>query len=210
MPARRNSCGRRPCQVPKRRSLRLRRVGRNHHDPQLLQRPPHLRQAFVAHRPARRRSFKEVAGPIAVERAESPLPLDHFTQRRHHRACRFFLHPLRVVGLAGGVIQHLDQVVPAVVLEPLMAAPVQMQQHARQRPSRPPLAVCPALPPLLHQPRAMQRQLHPGVAQLAPSSPAPRRTLDNRAFCPPPAECLILRPPQADTSRANSAGHFTC
>ena len=34
---------------------------------------------------------------------------------RHHRLRRFRLHQLRVIGLANGVIQHFDQVVPAVI-----------------------------------------------------------------------------------------------
>ena len=123
-------------------------------------------QAFTDHRPTRRRRLKKVARPITVERAESPLPLHHFPQRRHHRARRFLLHQLRVVGLAGGVIQHLDQVIPTLVLKPLVPASVQVQQHPRQRPPRSPLAMHAPLPPLLHQPRPLQRQLHPRVAQL--------------------------------------------
>ena len=40
---------------------RLRRIGRDHLDPQLLQRPPHLRQAARIHRPARGVSKKGLA-----------------------------------------------------------------------------------------------------------------------------------------------------
>ncbi len=145
---------------------RLRRASRDHLDPQPLQRPPHLAQPFRAHRPPRRRGVKKVARPIAVERAESPLPLDHFPQPGHHRARRFLLYQLRVVGLAGGVIDDLDQVIPALVLKPLMPTPVQVQQHPRQRPARSPLAMHASLPPLLHQPRPLQRPLHPRAAQL--------------------------------------------
>ena len=41
-------------------------------------------------------------------------------QRRHQRAGRFLLHPRRVVGLARRVVQHLNQVVPTIILEPAM------------------------------------------------------------------------------------------
>src|SRR6266567_3803763 len=57
---------------------------------------------------------------------------------------------------------------PALVLKPAMAAAVQVQQHAGQRASRPPLAMRPTLATFLHQPRSLQRQLHPGVAQRGP------------------------------------------
>src|SRR6266568_2340824 len=146
-------------------SPRLRRVGGDHFDLQLLQRPPHLRQPPRIDRPACLRRLKEMARPVAIERAESSLALDHFRQRRHHRARRFFFHQLRVVGFVGRVVEHLDQVIPAVVLEPLVMTPIQVQQHPRQRPRRPPLAVYAALPRLLHQPRSLQGQLDPRVAQ---------------------------------------------
>lgn len=123
-----------------------------------------------------------MARPIAVERAKSPLPLDHFLPRRHHGARRFLLHPLGVVGFVRRVVQHLDQVIPAIVPEPLVVAAVQVQQHPRQGPGLAPLAMHPALARLLHQPRALQRELHPGVAQLdavlfPPSRSAGCRTL---------------------------------
>ena len=100
---------------------RLRRVSRDHLNPQPLQRPPHLGSVVRGLTgPPAAGVGEKVARPIAVKRAESSLPFDHFPQPGHHRARRLLLHQLRVVGLAGGVIDDLDQVIPTLVLKPLM------------------------------------------------------------------------------------------
>jgi hypothetical protein len=52
---------------------------------------------------------KEVTAPIAVERAEQAFAFDHLAHRCHHRARGFLLHQLRVVNLAGGVVQNHEQ-----------------------------------------------------------------------------------------------------
>src|SRR5208337_3118604 len=64
-----------------------------------------------------------------------------------------------------GVVDHLDQVIPVLVLKPLMPTAIQVEQHPGRRPTLAPLAMHPPLSPLLDQPRALQRQLHPGVAE---------------------------------------------
>src|SRR5437773_1825918 len=51
----------------------LRRVGRNHLYPQILHRPAHLRQPVLVHL----LSLTKSGSPIAVQRAEQPLGLDH-------------------------------------------------------------------------------------------------------------------------------------
>src|SRR5258708_5401341 len=107
-----------------------------------------------------------MAAPIAVQRAEYAFALDHFLQSRHHCRRRFLFHQLRVIDLARGVVQNHDQVVPPFILKPLVAAAVDVQQHPRQRPPLAPFAMHPALAPPRHQPRSLQRLLHPGVAQL--------------------------------------------
>ena len=86
----------------------------------------------------------------------------------HYRGRRFLLDQLRVVDFAGRVVEDHDQVVPALVLKPLVLAAVDMQQHPRHRTARTPLAMHPALAPSGHQSRALQCQLHPGVAQIDP------------------------------------------
>src|SRR5262249_1834032 len=78
--------------------------------------------------------------------------LHYFTQRRHHRRRRFLFHQLRVIDLARGVVQYHDQVVPTLVLKPLVTTAVDMQQHARQWPPWAPLAVHPPLAPPRYQP----------------------------------------------------------
>ena len=49
-----------------------------------------------------------------------------------------------------------------------MLAAVDVQQHPRHGPPRPPPPVRPAPVPLRHQAGSLQRLLHPGVAQLDP------------------------------------------
>ncbi len=104
--------------------------------------------------------------PRSEYSAEDAFAFDDLAQRGHHRGRRFLLDQLRVVDLAGGVVQDHDQVVPALVLKPLVLAAVDVQQHPRQRPPWPSLAMRAALAPLGDQPRALQRLLDPGVAQM--------------------------------------------
>src|ERR1700674_2106499 len=146
-------------------SSRLRRVRRNHANPQLPQGSAHLRHSLRIDLAARLRCFKEVAGPVAVQRAEHSVTTHHLAQRLQHRARRFLLDQLRVIDFAGRVIQRHQQVVAAVIGKPGVRAAVQIQQHSRQRSPHPPLAVRPAPPPLAHQPRALQGQLDPGITQ---------------------------------------------
>src|SRR6202035_5144819 len=63
---------------------RLRRIRRNHLHSQLLQRPSHLGSTLVVHLAPHFRRQPEMAAPIAVQRAEHALALDHFFQPRHH------------------------------------------------------------------------------------------------------------------------------
>ena len=79
------------------------------------------------------RRVPEMAAAIAVQGTEHSVLGNHFLQPSHHRQRRFFLAQLCVIDLAGGVIQDHDQVIPAFVLEPLMMATIDVQQHARQR-----------------------------------------------------------------------------
>jgi len=87
---------------------------------------------------------------IRVQGAEQPLALDDFSQRGHHRNRRLFFHQLGVIDFTGGVVQNHDQVIPALILKPLVPAPVDVQQHARQRAPFAPLAVQAALAGLGH------------------------------------------------------------
>ena len=144
----------------------LRRVGGNHLHPQLAQRSSHLRQAMGIDLAPHLRRQPKMAAPVAVQGAEQALALDHLPQRRHDRGRRFFLHQLRIVDLAAGIIQNHDQVVPTLVLKPAMPATVHVQQHAGQRPPRSPLAMRSALAPLGHQTGPLQQAFYPTLAQL--------------------------------------------
>jgi hypothetical protein len=61
------------------------------------------------------------------------LSLDHLAERRQDGHGRFFFHQLRVLDLAGGVVQNHQQVVSPLILKPGGRTPIQMQQHPRQR-----------------------------------------------------------------------------
>src|SRR5437899_13022509 len=95
----------------------------------------------------------------------TPFAFDHFLQPCHHCHRRFFLHQLRLINLAGGIVQNHDQVIPALVLKPSVQAALDVQQHAGQRPPWTPLAMHPALAPPRHQSCPLQGLLHPAVAE---------------------------------------------
>src|SRR5215831_2467062 len=57
-----------------------------------------------------------------MNRAKYTFALDYFLLSGHHRQSRFLFHQLRVVDLAGGIVQNHDEVIPALVLKPLMPA----------------------------------------------------------------------------------------
>src|SRR5215472_2430760 len=121
--------------VPLRPSPRFRRVGRNRLDSQLLHGSPDLRRPALIYLAPSLRRVEEMAASVAVQRAEQSLPLDHFPETRHYRQGRFFFHQLRVVDLAGGVVQYHDQVVIPIILKPSMFTAIHVQQHSRQRPA---------------------------------------------------------------------------
>src|SRR5262250_2956234 len=121
-----------------------------------------------------------MAAAIAVQSTEDSLALNHFLQPSHHRQRRFLFGQLCVVDLAGGIVQDHDPVIPAFVLEPLMMAPVDVQQHARQGTPRPALAMGTVL--------ALPRHQSPPLATLtsprcnsAPSHAAPLTFRENAA-----------------------------
>src|SRR5258708_26219445 len=107
-----------------------------------------------------------MAAPAAKQGQKYPLPLVSFFQSRPHRDRRFFFHYLGVVDLAAGIVQDDDQVMPALILEPAMAAAIDVQKHARQRTPGSSFAMHPAFPSPRYQPGSLQGQLHPGVAEL--------------------------------------------
>ena len=68
--------------------------------------------------------------------------------------------------LARGVVHGGDEVeVAAQIHQPAVGRAVLEQEHPRQGPARPPLAVRPAPPGLLHKTRLLQADLGPGIAE---------------------------------------------
>src|SRR5579863_3740345 len=102
---------------------------------------------------------------VGIERTEQPLLFNHCPQPGHHREGRFLRRQLRVIDIAGGVVQDHDQVMLAFILKPVVFAAIDVQHHPRQRTPLTPLAMNPAPSLALHQARGLQRLLHPRVAQ---------------------------------------------
>jgi hypothetical protein len=108
----------------------------------------------------------EMAAAIAVQSTEHSLVLDDLLQFRHHRQARFLLRQLRVIDLAGGIVEDHNQVIPAFVLEPLMTTPIDVQQHGWQRTPWPALAMHSAFALARDESGSLQRRLYPGVTQI--------------------------------------------
>src|SRR5262249_41598749 len=109
---------------------------------------------------------EEMTGAIAVDRTEPSLRLGHAPQRRHHRARRFLGDQLRVINLAGRVVQDHNQVVPAVIAKPLVTAGIDVQHHSRKRSPRPSPSVRTSPPLYFHKSGRLQRLFHPCIAEL--------------------------------------------
>src|SRR5437016_6465861 len=86
-------------------------------------------QAMWVHFAAHLGSEPEMAAAVAIQGAKHALPRDHCLQPRHHRQRGFFFHQLRVIDLAGGVVENHQQVVPALVLEPAMPAAIEVVRY---------------------------------------------------------------------------------
>ncbi len=68
-------------------------------------RPANLRQTLFVHRFAGLGRHPEMAAAIAVQGAEQTVFRDDRSQSGHHRRRRFLLHQLRMVDLAGGIVE---------------------------------------------------------------------------------------------------------
>ena len=75
---------------------------------------------------------------------------------------------LRIVDLAGGVVQDHDQTIITIILKPAMLAAVDVQHHTRHLAPRSSSTVRTAPPFPGYQSRALQRWFPPRVAQLDP------------------------------------------
>src|SRR5215813_8591054 len=93
--------------------------------------------------------------------------LDHFSYGWHQHPRALFRYQLRVIDLAGGIVENRDQTVIAAVLKPGMLTDIPCAA------AFPVAAVAggaagwvPRRLALFHQTGSLQRQLHPGVAEL--------------------------------------------
>ncbi len=148
-----------------RATSRLRRVGRNHIHSQFLHGTAHLCRTVIIDLAAALRRQPEMGSAVGIERTEQSLLFNHCPQPGHHREGRFLRRQLRIVDIAGGVIQDHDQVVLTLILKPMVFAAIDVQHHPRQWTPLTPLAMNPASGLALHQAGCLQSLLHPRVAQ---------------------------------------------
>src|SRR6516225_5378608 len=105
--------------------------------------------------------------PIGVERAKQALPLDRLGQAQQARHRAFLLDQKRRTDRPGGIVEGDDEVeIAPQRRNPAMGRAVLKQQHSRQRPPRPLLAVGAPTLGFRHQPGRLQRRLGHRVAQL--------------------------------------------
>ena len=104
---------------------------------QFLHGAAHLRRALIIDLATALRRQPEMGSTVGIERAEQPLLFDHCPQPGHHCRGRPFLGQLRIVDLAGGVVQDHDQVVLTLILKSPVFATVDVQHHPRQPKARP-------------------------------------------------------------------------
>ena len=142
---------------------RLRRVGRDHLDPEPRHRPTELGRVVPVHLAPRRRRVPVVRAPVRVQRTEQALRLDRLPRPPKAAPRALLLAEEHRIVLVGGVVHGHDQV-PPLGLDPVMVAAVLMHQHARPRRALPPLAVLAASLRLRHRARPLQMVLHPAVA----------------------------------------------
>jgi hypothetical protein len=129
IPASRGSCGSRPSHVPKCCSLRPRACG---HQAAIIGTP----NSFLALPTFVSRCLSAFSPALASRKTEFPdrctaretyLGLNPLPQGRHYRPRGSLLRQRRVVDLAGGVVHNHQQAVPAVVLEPPVSQPPDLQ-----------------------------------------------------------------------------------
>ena len=91
----------------------------------------HLRRTLVIDLATALRRQPEMGSAVGIERTEQPLLFNHRPQPGLHCGSGFFRRQLGIVDLAGGIVQDYDQVVPTLILKPLVIAAVNVQHHPR-------------------------------------------------------------------------------
>jgi hypothetical protein len=106
-----------------------------------------------------------MAATIGVERAEQTMLANHFTQGLERRCRPFFLDQQHRVDLARRIVHRDDQVHRGQTLDPGVARPVLVQQHAPKWTAWTLLAVRRTLRRFPHQACRLQGELRHRVAQ---------------------------------------------
>ena len=114
-------------------------------DAELDEGPADLGQAPLVDLAAGLGAVEVVAAAVGVEGAEEALLLDRFPKPAKAREGAFFLDQEGRDDLARGVVHGGDEVeVAAQIHQPAVGRAVLEQEHPRQGPARPPLAVRPS------------------------------------------------------------------
>jgi len=139
-------------------------------DPELRQRPPHLREPLLVHLLARLRRVKIIAAAIGVEGRKQPLRRDRLLDPAKARRRSFLLDQEDRQYPAGRVIHRHDEAERRPFRQPGVGRGVLNHQHARQRPPLPPPAMRPAPLRFRRQTARLQNALRPrvGPPKLAP------------------------------------------
>ena len=149
---------------PLRSAPRLRRVRRDHLDPELRdQRPPELGRIRLVHLPARLRRRPVVRGAVRVQRAEQPLRLHRLADPEEAAPGPLPGAQEHRVVLVRRVV-HGHHQVPRLARHPRVRARVLVHQHPGHRRRLAPLPVPAAAPFPLHRAVLLKLVLHPAVA----------------------------------------------
>ena len=129
-------------------------------DAELDEGPADLGQAPLVDLAAGLGAVEVVAAAVGVEGAEEALLLDRFPKPAKAREGAFFLDQEGRDDLARGVVHGGDEVeVAAQIHQPAVGRAVLEQEHPRQGPARPPLAVRPAPLAFFTRPASCRRIL---------------------------------------------------
>src|SRR5205085_7675632 len=133
----------------------------------------------------------EVMGAaIGVERAEQAVPANRLGQTKKARHRAFFVDQQRRIDLAGGVVERDDEIeIAPERRNPAMLRAILEQQHARQRPPHPLLAV--------RTPAAWPSPPAPPPATIAASA-------DDVCIAQTPLQNAARKPPIASLSAASA------
>src|SRR5208282_2542839 len=143
---------------------RLRRIGRDMLDAQMLQRPAHLRRARAVDLAARLRRVKIMAAPIRIKAQRQTMLAKHLRQAPECRGRAFFGRQKRRQNGARRIVHRDNQIQRRLARKPRMRRGVLMQHHARQGPALPLAPMRPATFGLLQQALRMQKPLRPRIA----------------------------------------------